>query len=330
MRLSGPIAGGRWALPGTCPASTSPGCCSRCRCWTEDSEIVLTTPLESAAYVDMTLEALAPVRHRSPSHGHRLARPRRAALPLPRRARRGGRLVRGGLLAGGQRPGRGHPRGGPVRDDTAQGDRAVTGLLGKPIIDAENVPDLVPALAVAAASLPQTTVITGAARLRLKESDRLATTAAMLRALGHGCEITDRRAGHRGRRARALRRGRAHRGRRERPPHRDGRRRGRGVRRPARAHHRGGGRRKILPGLLPGFHRAWEGSSMSNTLGNKLPRDRLRPEPFADDRRGDRGPARGRRAGHGLHRGVHGPPGPGSGDLSTPRREADAARSSPG
>jgi 3-phosphoshikimate 1-carboxyvinyltransferase len=42
----------------------------------------------------------------------------------------------------------------------------------------------VPVLAVAAAAAQGETVITGASRLRLKESDRIATTAAMLRALG--------------------------------------------------------------------------------------------------------------------------------------------------
>ena len=51
-------------------------------------------------------------------------------------------------------------------------------------INAEQIPDLVPILAVIAATAQGKTAITGAARLRLKESDRIATTAAMLRALG--------------------------------------------------------------------------------------------------------------------------------------------------
>lgn len=55
-------------------------------------------------------------------------------------------------------------------------------------IDARQIPDLVPVLAVVAAAAEGDTEITGAARLRLKESDRLATTAAMLRALGGDVE----------------------------------------------------------------------------------------------------------------------------------------------
>lgn len=51
-------------------------------------------------------------------------------------------------------------------------------------IDARQIPDLVPVLAVLATAAEGVTEITGAARLRIKESDRIATTAAMLRALG--------------------------------------------------------------------------------------------------------------------------------------------------
>lgn len=66
------------------------------------------------------------------------------------------------------------------------GDR-VTALWGRRTptdIDAKDIPDLVPVLAAVAAATPGTTRITGAARLRLKESDRLETTAQALNALG--------------------------------------------------------------------------------------------------------------------------------------------------
>ncbi len=51
-------------------------------------------------------------------------------------------------------------------------------------IDARQIPDLVPILAVIAAAAEGTTRITGAERLRLKESDRLAATTAFLSTLG--------------------------------------------------------------------------------------------------------------------------------------------------
>ncbi len=59
------------------------------------------------------------------------------------------------------------------------------------VIDASQVPDLVPILAVAAAVAEGETRIVGAARLRIKESDRLATVTAMLTALGGDVTETD-------------------------------------------------------------------------------------------------------------------------------------------
>jgi len=51
-------------------------------------------------------------------------------------------------------------------------------------IDARDIPDLVPVLAVVASAAKGTTVIRNAGRLRTKESDRLAAIRAVLRALG--------------------------------------------------------------------------------------------------------------------------------------------------
>lgn len=51
-------------------------------------------------------------------------------------------------------------------------------------LDARDVPDLVPVLAVTAACAAGETRIVNAGRLRLKESDRIASTAALIRALG--------------------------------------------------------------------------------------------------------------------------------------------------
>ncbi|MEG2221720.1 MAG: 3-phosphoshikimate 1-carboxyvinyltransferase [Oscillospiraceae bacterium] len=66
-----------------------------------------------------------------------------------------------------------------------QGDRAVLTLPGQPDIDATDCPDLVPLLALyAALQGGKTTTITGAARLRDKESDRLTATAELLNTLG--------------------------------------------------------------------------------------------------------------------------------------------------
>jgi len=55
-------------------------------------------------------------------------------------------------------------------------------------VDATDIPDLVPVVAALAALADGKTVITGVARLRLKESDRIETTCNMINALG-GCAV---------------------------------------------------------------------------------------------------------------------------------------------
>ena len=57
-------------------------------------------------------------------------------------------------------------------------------------IDARAIPDLVPVLSVVAAAAEGETKIYHAGRLRLKESDRIETVCAMLRALGADVEET--------------------------------------------------------------------------------------------------------------------------------------------
>ncbi len=57
-------------------------------------------------------------------------------------------------------------------------------------IDAAQIPDLVPILAVTACAAKGTTRIFNAGRLRIKESDRLQTTADLLNALGASVTIT--------------------------------------------------------------------------------------------------------------------------------------------
>lgn len=58
-------------------------------------------------------------------------------------------------------------------------------------INATNIPDLVPVLAVVACAAEGQTIISGAARLKIKESDRLATITDVLSALGADITETD-------------------------------------------------------------------------------------------------------------------------------------------
>ena len=81
-----------------------------------------------------------------------------------------------------------------LNSDSPQGDRAVAELLPKleyfTEISAADIPDLVPILSVVAAA-KNGAVFSDIARLRLKESDRVASVCAMIRSLGGSCEATE-------------------------------------------------------------------------------------------------------------------------------------------
>lgn len=82
-----------------------------------------------------------------------------------------------------------------LNQDSAQGDRAVVDILpmltsGSPTISAADIPDLVPILSVVAAA-NQGAVFTDIQRLRLKESDRVASVIAMITDLGGKAEADE-------------------------------------------------------------------------------------------------------------------------------------------
>ncbi len=82
-----------------------------------------------------------------------------------------------------------------LNENSPQGDKAIKDILPMlgsltPTISAADIPDLVPILAVAAAA-NNGAVFTDIGRLRLKESDRVASVVAMLTALGGNAEATE-------------------------------------------------------------------------------------------------------------------------------------------
>lgn len=81
-----------------------------------------------------------------------------------------------------------------LNTDSFQGDRAICDILPALEthlhIDAADIPDLVPVLAVVAAAKKGAT-FTNVQRLRLKESDRVASVVEMIRSLGGAAETAD-------------------------------------------------------------------------------------------------------------------------------------------
>ena len=82
-----------------------------------------------------------------------------------------------------------------LNEYSAQGDRAVVDMLaaiaaatpdGNTTLDVSQTPDLYPVLAATAAAKGRRVAFTGTERLRLKESDRIASTAALIESVERG------------------------------------------------------------------------------------------------------------------------------------------------
>lgn len=209
--IEGRLTPGYFPVPGNVSSQFITGLLLALPLLAGDSEIILTTPLESAAYVEMTVQAMTDfgVTVERTKGGWRVPggqryRPRRHTVE-------GDWSQAAFFLAAGALGGDVTVTG--LRPDSLQGDKAIAALLAQGgarlswedgalrctagswrgvEIDAAQIPDLVPILAAAFSLAQGMTVISHAERLRIKESDRLAAMAQGLSALGaHVRETAD-------------------------------------------------------------------------------------------------------------------------------------------
>lgn len=184
-RAAAPLTPGRYALRGDETSQTVSALLMALPLLDAPSRLVLTTPLVSRPYVDMTLDALR--RHgvtaEETADGWR--------IPAPQSFRADDDPIEGDWSAAGWWLTVDALQGGGVTVEglspqSRQSDRAIVDYLQRlpETADVSQTPDLLPTLALLAAMTPQTTRFTGGAFLRRKESDRLRTTAAVLSALG--------------------------------------------------------------------------------------------------------------------------------------------------
>lgn len=214
--ISGKLQAGEFSLPGNISSQFITGLLLALPLLSGDSRITLTTPLESVGYVDITISVLRDfgIEVQPDASGWR--------IPGNQRYQARSYTVEGDwsqaafFLAMGamtDQPGGIRIRG--LRWDSVQGDRAAAdvfkrfgaritrqndGVLVQPPvapdhlhgirIDVSDIPDLVPAMAACAAVCEGTTSIENAARVRIKESDRLAAMEDGLRALGAAVSST--------------------------------------------------------------------------------------------------------------------------------------------
>ncbi len=202
--ISGTLTAGKYTLPGNVSSQYITGLLIALSVTPGESEIMLSSKLESASYVNMTLSTLRvfgakvyPIEGGYKIYGtDRLTSPgsinadgdwSNAAFFLSSAAI-SGRISVSGLY-----------------NSSCQGDRKILSILENfgakincerdivtvssdkligCVTDITDTPDLLPTLAVVAAYAKGQSRFTGAARLKLKESDRLETVANMINSLG--------------------------------------------------------------------------------------------------------------------------------------------------
>ena len=185
LRVTRPLSPGRIPVDGSRTSQLVSGLLMALPGLTADSELVLTGPLASRPYVDLTLAVLERcgiVIEESPGGFFVPGGQRFRPVPIEPEPDWSAAAFWLAIAA----------LGCPVevtglRRDSLQGDRAAGALCRclPDTVDLTDIPDLLPPLALAAALQPgKCTRFTGAARLRDKESDRLASVSAALTALG--------------------------------------------------------------------------------------------------------------------------------------------------
>ena len=189
VRAAGTLSGGTYSLAANISSQFISGLLFALPLTGTESRIELTGTLESASYLDMTVRALRSFGISCPFDGRTYAVPGGQKYVSPGEAAVEGdwsnaafwicadRILGGTLSILGLDP------------DSPQGDRAAAReslriAAGSAVVDCRNIPDLVPVLSVLAAVSPGQTRFINAGRLRIKEIDRLAATAALLTALG--------------------------------------------------------------------------------------------------------------------------------------------------
>ena len=203
--VSGRLQPGSYCLPGDISSQYISGLLMALPLLEGESCLTVTGPIESAGYIAMTEEALhqAGIQIKKAGNVYTVPGNQRSRLPSEVHAEGDysgaafflcmGAFSKNGITVHG------------LRRDSLQGDRMVLKMLselGAEVmvseesvtvrrgrltgcrIDAAQIPDLIPVLSVVAAAAEGETRIINAGRLRMKESDRLSSTAEMLSALG--------------------------------------------------------------------------------------------------------------------------------------------------
>ncbi len=211
VTISGQLRGGSFQLPGNVSSQYVSGLLFALPLLAEDSQIRVTAPVASAGYLDLTLAVIRrfgiEIGLTEDEAGRTYRIPGGQTYHGPADYQVEGDWSNAAFFLAAGVLGREPVRVRGLRNDSVQGDRKIGDLLrafGARVdteedgltawpgagrlrgitVDADGIPDMVPALALVASQAEGETRIENAGRLRLKESDRLTSVASVLNGLG--------------------------------------------------------------------------------------------------------------------------------------------------
>ena len=203
-KISGRLCAGEYSIAGNVSSQYVTGLMLALGALGEASFIRLTSPLESAPYVELTKKMMD-------DFGCRVVTDEGVVIPASHYTSPEAYSVEGDWSAASFRLCAGCTVDG-LTPESAQGDRRITDILremGAEVsvgqksasarfdslhaitLDARDIPDLVPVIAALCATADGESRIRGVRRLKYKESDRIASVVDMINALGGDASATD-------------------------------------------------------------------------------------------------------------------------------------------
>jgi len=155
-----------------------------------EGEIKLTSPLESAGYVDMTVDTLKTFGI-TVLKGEKFYFVEKGKLKSPGKIWVEGDWSNAAFWRAAKFLGSDVALDG-LEKTSLQKDREIENLLPLPdVVDAKDIPDIIPILCVAAAGMEKTTRFVNTKRLKIKESDRAKATCDLINNLGGNARFDD-------------------------------------------------------------------------------------------------------------------------------------------
>lgn len=191
IKFSGKLKSGEYRLSGNVSSQYITGLLFGLSLLEEDSTIIITTPVESIGYIDMTIDMMKKFGvNIEKSDDYRQYKIFGGQKFKPQNITVEGDYSQAAFYLVANEIGSKISVLG-LEENSVQGDREIVNIIKRMRenviireINVSQVPDLVPILSVLAAKSKGITKITGAARLRIKESDRLASVTQELTKLG--------------------------------------------------------------------------------------------------------------------------------------------------